>query len=100
MDVREVAVIGFGTMGAGIAEVFARAGMAVVAIEVDPGALQQGLATLNQSLGKAVTRSKLTEQEKTEILARVRATGSVADAAAADLVVEVVPERMEIKRQV
>ncbi len=100
MDVREVAVIGFGTMGAGIAEVFARAGMAVTAIEVDPGALQQGLATLDQSLGKAVTRSKLTEQEKTEIQARVRATGSVADAAAADLVVEVVPERMEIKRQV
>ena len=100
MDVREVAVIGFGTMGAGIVEVFARAGMAVVAIEVDPGALQQGLATLSQSLGKAVARSKLTEQEKKEILARVRATGSVADAAAADLVVEVVPERMEIKRQV
>ncbi|MGD0373114.1 MAG: 3-hydroxybutyryl-CoA dehydrogenase [Streptosporangiaceae bacterium] len=100
MDVREVAVVGFGTMGAGIAEVFVRAGIAVVAIEVDPAALEQGKVTLDRSLGKAVTRGKLTEQEKTEILSLVRPVGSVAEAAAADLVVEVVPERMEIKRQV
>jgi len=100
MDVSEVAVIGLGTMGAGIAEVFARAGLAVVAIEVDPGALERGLIALNRSLAKAVTRGKLTEQEKAEIVARVRPGGSVGDAATADLVVEVVPERMEIKRQV
>jgi 3-hydroxybutyryl-CoA dehydrogenase len=100
MDVREVAVVGLGTMGAGIAEVFARAGLPVVAIEVDPGALDRGLATLDRSLARAVSKGKLAEPERAEILARVRPARSVADAAGADLAVEVVPERMEIKRQV
>ena len=100
MDVREVAVIGLGTMGAGIAEVFARGGLPVVAVEADAGALERGLATLRQSLAKAVTRGKLTEPEQAEILARVRPASSIADAAGADLAVEVVPERMDIKRQV
>ena len=67
MDVIEVAVVGLGTMGAGIAEVFARAGMAVVAIDVGPGPLERGMASLNRSLARALTRGKLTEQEKTEI---------------------------------
>ncbi len=93
-------MVGLGTMGAGIAEVCARAGLAVVAIEVDPGALERGLATLERSLARAVTRGKLTEPEKADILGRVRPATGFAAAADADLAVEVVPERMEIKRQV
>ena len=100
MDVSEVAVVGLGTMGAGIAEVFARAGLAVVAIEIDPGALERGLAILERSLARAVTRGKLTETEKADILGRVRPATDFAAAAGADLAVEAVPERMEIKRQV
>jgi 3-hydroxybutyryl-CoA dehydrogenase len=100
MEVREVAVVGLGTMGAGIAEVFARAGLRVVAIEVDPGALERGMATLERSLAKAVRRGKLTSQQQAEIWARVAPAASVSDAGSADLAVEVVPERMEIKRQV
>jgi 3-hydroxybutyryl-CoA dehydrogenase len=100
MDVREVAVVGLGTMGPGIVEVFARAGLRVVAIEVDPDALERGMATLGRSLAKAVSRGKLTEPERAEVLARVRPARSVQDAAGADLAVEVVPERMDIKRQV
>jgi 3-hydroxyacyl-CoA dehydrogenase len=49
MDASEVAVVRLGTMGAGIAEVFARAGLTVAAIEVDPGALERGMATLDRS---------------------------------------------------
>ena len=93
-------MVGLGTMGAGIAEVFARAGLAVVAIEIDRGALERGMATLDRSLARAVTRGKLTEPEKTEILGRVRPATGFATAADADLAVEAVPERMEIKRQV
>ena len=93
-------MVGLGTMGAGIAEVFARAGLAVVAIEIDPGALERGLATLERSLARAVTRGKLTEPEKADILGRVRPATDLAAAANADLAVEAVPERMEIKRQV
>ena len=93
-------MVGLGTMGAGIAEVFARAGLAVVAIEVDPAALEGGLATLERSLARAVTRGRLTEPEKADILGRVRPATGLAAAAHADLAVEVVPEQMTIKRQV
>jgi 3-hydroxybutyryl-CoA dehydrogenase len=100
MDIREVAVIGLGTMGAGIAEVFARAGIGVVAIEADPQALSRGLGYLDASLSKAVSRGKLAASEQAEIRARVRPAAGFSEAAAVDLAVEVVPERLEIKRQI
>jgi 3-hydroxybutyryl-CoA dehydrogenase len=100
MEIREVAVVGLGTMGAGIAEVFARAGIGVVAIEVDPDALARGLGMLTASLTRAVSRGKLSEAEKDAMLGRVRPAAGFSEAAAVDLAIEVVPERMEIKRQV
>jgi 3-hydroxybutyryl-CoA dehydrogenase len=100
MDIREVAVIGLGTMGAGIAEVFARAGISVVAIEADPQAMSQGIGHLDASLSKAVSRGKLSAKEQADIRARVRPAAGFSDAAAVDIAVEVVPERMEIKRQI
>ena len=93
-------VIGLGTMGAGIAEVFARAGLSVTAIEADADALARGMAILDGSLGRAVTRGKLTEDEYAQIVGRVRPGTKLADAAGADLVIEVVPEHLAIKRQV
>jgi 3-hydroxybutyryl-CoA dehydrogenase len=99
MEIREVAVIGLGTMGAGIVEVFARAGLAVTAIEVDRAALARGMAALDASLSKAEARGRLTAGERDQVLGRVTAAADLA-AASADLVVEVVPERMDIKRQV
>ncbi|HXW46752.1 MAG TPA: 3-hydroxybutyryl-CoA dehydrogenase [Streptosporangiaceae bacterium] len=100
MEIREVAVVGLGTMGAGIAEVFARAGIGVVAIEADQDALRRGLGTLDGSLARAVSRGRLTQDEQEQVRGRIRAASGFGEAAAADLAVEVVPERMEIKRQV
>jgi len=100
MEIREVAVVGLGTMGAGIAEVFARAGIGVVAIEADPEALRHGLGTLDASLSRAVSRGRLAASEQAEIRARVRPAAAFSEAAAVDLAIEVVPERMEIKREV
>src|SRR5580698_2090414 len=100
MDIRQVAVIGLGTMGAGIAEVFARAGIGVVAVEVDSSALNHGLGILDSSLSKAVSRGKLAASEQAAIRARIRPATGFSEAAAVDLAVEVVPERMEIKRQI
>jgi 3-hydroxybutyryl-CoA dehydrogenase len=100
MDIREVAVVGLGIMGAGIAEVFARAGIGVVAIEADPQAMAHGLGVLDASLSRAVSRGRLTAPEQAEIRSRVRPAAGFADAAAVDLAIEVVPERMEIKRQI
>ena len=100
MEIREVAVIGLGTMGAGIAEVFARNDYSVTGIELNPDALSHGLASLDASLGKAVTRGKLAPERHMEIFGRIRPATSLADAADADLVIEVVPERIGIKHEI
>ena len=100
MRIRTVGIIGLGTMGAGIAEVFARSGYPVTAVEVDPEALVKGIATLDASLGKAVTKGRLTEDERAEIIARVTAGAKLPDLSEVDLVIEVVPEQLAIKRKV
>jgi len=98
-DIREVAVIGLGLMGSGIAELTARSGRGVAAIEIDQGLLDQGMARLRGSLDKAVGRGKLTEADRADVLARIRPTTDVAaGVAGADLVIEAIPERMELKR--
>jgi len=100
MEIREVAVVGLGTMGAGIAEVFARAGIGVVAMEADAEALRRGVGILDASLSRAVSRGRLAAHEQAAIRSRVRPAEAFSEAAAVDLAIEVVPERLEIKRQV
>jgi 3-hydroxybutyryl-CoA dehydrogenase len=97
--IREVAVIGLGLMGSGIAELVARSGRRVVAIEINQGFLDQGMARLHASLDKAVSRGKLADTAREEILTRIRPTDSIAAGVAdADLVIEAIPERMDLKR--
>jgi 3-hydroxybutyryl-CoA dehydrogenase len=97
--IREVAVIGLGLMGSGIAEMVARSGRRVVAIEISQDFLDQGMARLHASLDKAVSRGKLTGTAREEILARIWPTDSIAAGVAnADLVIEAIPERMDLKR--
>ena len=93
-------MIGLGTMGAGIAEVFARAGIGVVAIEIDAAALSHGVGILDASLSRAVTKGRLTAAEQAQIRSRVRPAAGFSEAAAVDLAIEVVPERMAIKREI
>jgi 3-hydroxybutyryl-CoA dehydrogenase len=100
MEIRAAAVVGLGTMGAGIAEVFGRAGIGVIAIEVDADALARGVGILDASLARAVSRGKLTEAERDEIRGRIRPTTAFSDAVGVDLAIEVVPEQMAIKRQI
>ncbi|WP_082376566.1 3-hydroxybutyryl-CoA dehydrogenase [Nocardiopsis sp. NRRL B-16309] len=96
----KVGVVGLGTMGAGIAEVFARAGFNVIGVEIDQAALDRGRGHVDKSLSRAVSRGKLTEEERAGIDARLSFTTSREDLADADFVVEAVPERMAIKRDV
>ncbi|GAA3835814.1 hypothetical protein GCM10022226_66820 [Sphaerisporangium flaviroseum] len=93
-----VGVVGLGTMGAGIAEVFARAGLGVIGVEVDADALERGRGHIRRSTERAVSRGRLTEAERDEIFGRVRFTGSLDDLRDADLVIEAIPEVMDFKR--
>ena len=98
-ELTEVGVVGLGTMGAGIAEVLARAGLSVTAVEVTDEALDRGRAHVEQSTGKAVARGKLEPGDRDAILSRIRFTTAMEDLAVAELVVEAIPERMELKAQ-
>jgi 3-hydroxybutyryl-CoA dehydrogenase len=100
MEISQVAVVGLGTMGAGIAEVFARAGLGVVAIEADPAALGHGLSLIERSLDRAVSRGRLAPAERDAIGARIAPAAGFGEATGADLAIEAVPERPDIKRQV
>jgi 3-hydroxybutyryl-CoA dehydrogenase len=84
-------------MGAGIAEVFARAGLDVVAVEIDDALLGAGRKRLENSLGKAVDRGKLAADERDAILERLTFTTDRGELARADLVTEAVPERLDVK---
>ncbi len=99
-EFRTVGVVGLGTMGAGIVEVFARNGLQVLAAEVDEEAVARGRAHLETSTARAVGRGKLTQEAADELLGRITTTTSLADLADADLVVEAVPEQLELKAQV
>lgn len=95
-----VAVIGLGTMGTGIAEVVARAGHEVIGIEIDDAAAHRAVAALEASTARAVQRERITEAERGDVLARFRTFSDLQAASDADLVIEVVTEHFEIKREV
>src|SRR6188768_1751239 len=98
-DFTSVGVIGLGTMGAGIVEVFARNGIDVVAVEVDEAAIERGRAVLRGSTGRALNRGKLTQEEHDALHARVTFTSDLADLADCQLVVEAVPEHLDLKKE-
>ncbi len=99
-SIKTVAVLGAGTMGNGIAHVFARAGFSVILRDVEEGFLQRGMETIGKNLDREVKKGKLTEAEKPAVLARLKPATDMAAIAGADFVVEAVPEKLEIKRAV
>src|SRR4051812_38875491 len=98
LDVGSVGVVGLGTMGAGIVEVFARTGLAVVALDAAPEWVDRGRGTLESSTAKALARGRLSEADRDALLSRVSWTTEVRDLAAVDLVVEAVPGGLERMR--
>jgi 3-hydroxybutyryl-CoA dehydrogenase len=99
-DFTKVGVIGLGTMGAGIVEVFARNGIDVVAVEVTDEAVEKGRGVLQHSTDRAVTRGKLTPEDQAALHARVQFTRDMADLKECQLVVEAVPEHLDLKKEI
>jgi 3-hydroxybutyryl-CoA dehydrogenase len=98
--IQTVTVIGAGTMGHGIAQVAAQAGCDVRLADTVPGAAQRGLARIRGNLDGAVERGKATPDAREAALARLSVSDDVAAAAAgADLVIEAIPELLELKRE-
>lgn len=99
-EIKTVAVLGAGTMGNGIAHVFARAEFNVILRDVDQRYLDRALDTINKNLDREVKKGKLSESEKPAVLARLKPVTDMAAIAAAEFAVEAVPEKLEIKRVV
>lgn len=99
-QITTVGVVGMGTMGAGIAEVLARTGLDVVAVEADDQGLARGRGHLEHSTARALQRGKLDETSRRELLERISFTTSLADLADVDLVIEAVPERLDLKSRI
>ncbi|WP_300402710.1 3-hydroxybutyryl-CoA dehydrogenase [Nocardioides sp.] len=92
-----IGVVGLGTMGAGIAEVFARNGHAVIGVELNDEGVERGRQHLTNSTDRAVEREKMSQAEQAELLGRISYSTSLKDLSDADLVVEAVVESMETK---
>ncbi|MEU5946429.1 3-hydroxybutyryl-CoA dehydrogenase [Micromonospora sp. NPDC047465] len=95
-----VGVVGLGTMGAGIVEVFARNGVDVVAVEISEGALERGRATLTGSTDRAVAKGKLAEADRDALLSRVHWQVGLDALHSVDLVIEAVPEHLDLKQRI
>ena len=99
-EINRVGVVGLGTMGAGIVEVFARNGMDVVAVEISEAALERGRATLTGSTDRAVAKGKLAADDRDALLARVTSRSGWTRCTTVDLVIEAVPEHLDLKQRI
>ena len=100
MDVKTVAVIGAGTMGNGIAHTFAQFGFNVILIDLQQPLLEKALRTIGANLDRQIKKGQLTEQQKSETLARIRTAEELSGAASADLVIEAATENKAVKKQI
>ena len=100
MEIRRVGVIGAGTMGNGIAHVFARSGYDVILCEVAQQFLDRGIATIHKNLQREVEKNKITSQESDAALSRIRGVLDRRVLAESDFVVEAATEKFEIKAEV
>jgi 3-hydroxybutyryl-CoA dehydrogenase len=99
-DFKTIGVVGLGTMGAGITEVFARHGYAVIGVELDEDGVTRGRQHLEHSTARAVARGKLSEADEKELHGRVSFATSLEELKDADLVVEAVVESVEVKKDI
>jgi 3-hydroxybutyryl-CoA dehydrogenase len=99
-SIQRIGVVGAGTMGAGIAQVMAAAGLDVTLVDQKDAFVARGLATVTSGLDRLVAKGKMEAGERDAVLARIATSTATADLAGADLAIEVVPERFEIKRDV
>ncbi|GHG44423.1 MULTISPECIES: 3-hydroxyacyl-CoA dehydrogenase family protein [Amycolatopsis] len=99
-DISTVGVVGLGTMGAGIAEVLARSGLDVVTVELDEAGVARGRGHLEHSTERALSGGKLDAAGRTALLDRITYSTSLSDLSEVDLVIEAIPESLELKAEV
>ena len=99
-SIETIAVIGAGTMGHGIGQVAAAAGFKVLLSDLNRDALSRGVSAIEKNLAKGIQLGKLTEAESDLTLQHIRGTTNLEECAHADLIIEAVPERLDLKQDI
>ena len=99
MAIQRVGVIGAGTMGNGIAHVFARSGYEVVLCDLEPKFLDRALAVIAKNLDREVAKAKITEAQKSDALERIVTATDLAQLAACDFILEAASEKLDVKSE-
>ena len=100
MEIKKVGVVGCGFMGSGITQVCAQSGYQVVVSEINDELLNKGLTTIDYYLTRSVLKGKISQLDKDSALARIKGTTNTKDFSDCDLVIEVVPENIDLKKEV
>ncbi len=100
MAIQNIGIIGAGTMGNGIAQACAAAGLNVIMLDINDAALQRGLNTISTSLDRLIKREKISAAEKDAVMSRIKSTTQQADFASCDFVIEAATENMELKLKI
>lgn len=98
-EIKEVGVIGAGTMGSGIAQVVASSGRKVVLVDVSEASLDRGIKTIEKSLARMVKKGDIAESDSRAIVSNIQATTSFQDLSGVDMVVEAVFEEIGVKKE-
>ncbi len=99
MDIKTVGVVGAGTMGNGIAHVFAKSGYRVLLLDIEQNFLDRAMQTISKNLEREVAKQKITAEQREETLKRIEPAVGRADLALCDFVIEAATEKFEIKAE-
>ena len=99
-DIKKVTIVGCGTMGNGIAQVFAQTGFNVNLVDIDQAFLDRAVATIGKSMDRQIKKEKITAGDKDAALARISTSTDLAVAADSQVVIEAVTERLEVKLEI
>jgi 3-hydroxybutyryl-CoA dehydrogenase len=100
MEIKKVGVVGAGTMGNGIAQLAAFIGCDVVMRDIDMKYVENGLKNIDKFLGRSLEKGKISQEQKDQVLARIKGTDKLEDLADVDFVIEAVIENLDLKREV
>lgn len=100
MNIKTIGVVGAGTMGTGIAHLAALAGYDVILRDIDMAFVDRAIKAMDKLMSRSVDKGKMTEEVRQATLARIKATTELEDMAPVDFVIEVVVEKMDLKREV
>ncbi|MCK4387598.1 MAG: 3-hydroxybutyryl-CoA dehydrogenase [Dehalococcoidia bacterium] len=100
MEIKKVGVVGCGFMGSGIVQVCAQSGYQVVVSETNDELLNKGIASIDYYLTRGVEKGRLSQQDKDSALGRIRGTTNIKDFNDCDLIIEAVPEDMDLKKKI